>query len=141
MSVTMAIKFLTYDKSAIARPANVVDRLFKNKEDECHSLAVSECYDLEDEDEELFEEALAAINRDFDQVLARLSASLGKPVFSGTDKDKGFPPWAGTGYRVAYWKNAKRILYLHITHVGTVAPVELNLGVTTGPPKNWAVGA
>ena len=38
------------------------------------------------------------------------------------------------------WKNGKRILYLHITHVGTVAPVELTLGVVTGPPKNWAFG-
>jgi hypothetical protein len=136
----MAAKFLTYDKAAIAKPGIIVERLLRTKEDACHPLAVSDCYDLEDDEEPLFEEALAAINRDFAGVLARLAASLGEPAFAGADKDKGFPTWAGTGYRVAYWKNGKRILYLHITHVGTVAPVELNLGVVTGPPKNWAVG-
>ena len=136
----MATKFLTYDKAAIAKPRVVVDRLLQAKEDGCHSLAVADCYDLEDGEESLFEEALVAINRDFAGVLAKLSASLGEPAFAGTDKDKKFPPWAGTGYRVAYRKTGKRIVYLHVTHVGTVAPIELNLGVVTGPPKNWAVG-
>jgi hypothetical protein len=136
----MAVKFLTYDKGAIAKPKIIADRLLQAKEDTCHPLAVSDCYDLEDGEESLFEEALIAVNRDFDGVLAKLSAALGEPAFAGTDKDKKFPPWAGTGYRVAYWKDRKRILYLHITHVGTVAPVELTLGVVTGPPKNWAVG-
>jgi hypothetical protein len=136
----MATKFLTYDKAAIARPGVVVDRLLQSKDDVCHPLAISDCFDLEDGDEERFEEALAAINRDFAGVAAKLSASLGEPAFAGTDKDKKFPTWAGTGYRVAYWKAGKRIVYLHITHVGSVAPVELNLGVVTGPPKNWVVG-
>jgi hypothetical protein len=137
----MATKFLTYDKAAIAKPKAIVDRLLQTKEDDCHSLAISDIYDLEDGDEEHFEEALVSINRDFDAVLARLSASLGNPVFAGTDKDKKCPIWATTGYRVAYWKNGKRIVYLHLTHVGTVAPLELVLGVVTGPPKDWAIGA
>jgi hypothetical protein len=136
----MATKFLTYDKAAIAKPGAIVERLLETKDDACHSLAVTDCYDLEDGDESLFEDALVAVNREFDGVLVKLSASLGKPAFAGTDKDKGFPAWAGTGYRVAYWKCGKRVAYLHITHVGSVAPVELNLGVVTGPSKNWAVG-
>ena len=136
----MATKFLTYDKAAIAKPKAIVDRLLQTKEDDDHPLAISDIYDLEDGDEALFEEALVAINRDFDAVLAKLSASLGEPTFAGTNKDKKFPIWASTGYRVAYWKNGKRIVYIHITHVGTVAPLELVLGVVTGPPKDWAVG-
>jgi hypothetical protein len=136
----MATKFLEYDKVAIAKPGVIVDRLLETKDDTCRSLAITDCYDLEGGDESLFEEAVAAINREFDGVLAKLSASLGVPAFAGTDKDKKFPPWAGTGYRVAYWKRGKRIVYLHITHVGTVAPLELNLGVVTGPPEDWAVG-
>jgi hypothetical protein len=136
----MATKFLTYDKAGLARPQGVADRLLQAKDDSAHSLAVTDCYDLEDGEEEQFEEALAAVNREFDGVLARLTAALGEPAYTGTDKDKKFPSWAGTGYRVAYWKSGKRIVYLHITHVGSVAPVELTLGVVTGPPKNWAVG-
>jgi hypothetical protein len=136
----MTTKFLPYDKAAIAKPGTVAEQLLASREDACHPLAVSDCYDLEDGDEERFEEALTAIHRVFDQTLSKLSASLGEPVFAGTDKDKKYPPWAGTGYRVAFWKNAKRIVYLHITHVGSVAPIELNLGVVTGPPKDWAVG-
>ena len=136
----MATKFLTYDQAAIARPGAVVERLLGTKDDACRSLAVTDCYDLEDGDESLFEEALVAVHREFAGVLARLSAALGEPAFAGTNKDRKFPPWAGTGYRVAYWKTGKRVVYLHITHVGSVAPVELNLGVVTGPPKDWAVG-
>ena len=136
----MATKFLTYDKAAIAKPDAVVDRLLKSKEDSCHSLATSDCYDLEDGDEAKFEQALADIQRDFDSLVPKLSAKLGEPVFSGGHQDKKFPTWAGTGYRVAYWKSSKRLVYLHITHVGSVAPVELNLGVVTGPPKKWFVG-
>jgi len=136
----MATKFLEYDKVAIAKPGDIVERLLETKDDTCHSLVVTDCYDLEDGEESLFEEALVALNRDFDGVLTKLSASLGKPAFAGADKDKKCPIWASTGYRVAYWKEGKRIMYLHITHVGTVAPVELNLGVVTGPPKDWAVG-
>ena len=136
----MATKFLEYDKAAIAKPGVIVERLLGTKDDACHSLAVTDCYDLEDGDESLFEDALVAVNREFDGVLAKLSTTLGAPAFAGTHKDKGFPAWAGTGYRVVYWKSGKRVAYLHITHVGSVAPVELNLGVVTGPPKNWAVG-
>ena len=136
----MATKFLTYDKAAITKPRVVVDCLLQTKEDGCHALAVSDCYDLADGEESHFNEALVAINRDFENVLAKLAASLGEPAFAGNDKDERFPTWAGTGYRVAYWKNGKRIVYIHITHAGAVAPVELNLGVVTGPPKNWEVG-
>ena len=66
----MATKFLTYDKTGIARPKSVAERLLQAKEDACHPLAVSACYDLEDGDESLFEEALVTINREFDGILA-----------------------------------------------------------------------
>jgi hypothetical protein len=141
MTRKMSVKFLVYDKAAVAKPGDAVERLLKTGEDSCHSLAVTDIFDLEAGDEPRFEQAMAAIDRDFDQVLAKLSASLGRPAFKGTDKDKKFPGWAGTGYRVAFWKKAGRIVYLHVTHVGTVAPVELNLGIVKGPPKNWAAGA
>ena len=136
----MPTKFLKYDKSAIAQPGTVAERLLQTPEDSCYWLAVSDCYNLEAGDESLFEEALDTINHDFDRVLATLSASLGEPAFVGTDKDEQYPTWAGTGYRVAYWMNGKRILYLHVTHVGTIAPLELNLGVVTSPARNWVVG-
>lgn len=137
----MSVKFLKFDTAAISDPKSIIDPWLTAKKDDCHPLAVTDCFDLEGGDQRPFSEALAVVNKHFDTIVLKLSKAYGEPTFSGTDKDAKFPAWAGTGYRVAFWKTGKRIIYLHITHIGTIAPVELNLGVVTGPPRNWLAGA
>jgi hypothetical protein len=56
--VSRAEKGSFVDKAAIAKPKIIAERLLQAKENACHSLAVSDIYDLDDGEESLFEEAL-----------------------------------------------------------------------------------
>lgn len=125
---------------AVGKPEAIVKKLLASSDDDLCVIKESESF-FDDEAQERFDDDLVEIDTTFDDVLAKLIKTQGKPVFSGRDKDKKFPKWGQTGYRVAFWKVGKRILYLHLSHVDKEMPLELLIGVVGDPPpKDWFVG-
>lgn len=83
----MSLHFEVYDTDGIGNPVSVINELLKQTEDDFQPLAVSDCFDLEDGDKDVFDMALAELNRDFDKVKASVSQVRGEPTYSGTPED------------------------------------------------------
>ena len=91
---------------------------------------------------ELFEQAdahdqqariYAAYEAFYEQALAELSGMLGKPVWSGGWRDRGYPRWASGG-RIAVWEREGEPFVLALNHEDKELPivVELRWGPAPG---------
>lgn len=129
-----------HDVDGLEDPSTILEELLACEEIEAERTLVRSHSFFDSEEAADFDSMLLALVGTFDDTLSRLVISLGQPAFVGTPTDQGFPLWAQTGLRVAYWKLRDRVVYLHITHVDKEMPLELTIGVVTGPPDMWFVG-
>lgn len=121
-------------------PALVAAQLLESA-DHDDSDVLFESEDFSDDDSAFdLDSELQSTTGVFDDVVGKLTGVYGKPAFTGAHTDDNYPSWGRSGYRLAYWNVAQRILYVHITHADPEVPLELTLGVVDGPPEGWFIG-
>ena len=97
-----------------------------------------------DDDEQqamAFAERMNELGKAFEKAETQVANVLGAPSLTAAPCDGKLPPWAQSGYRLSSWNVGERMIYLHVTHRNTELPLELTLGVVTGPPTGWVIGS